>query len=467
MRCVTWNISGAVLTSNNAPEGLTTTDSLGYVGNCLAELNADIVCLQEVPFLPDEPEFASALAGRLGFSHFVSVPISPSHLHDNARLGLSVLSRYAIRSSETIQLPNPNVTVRLPDGRAERSHDKAMLIARLDAGDHECVVACVHLPPFRALRRHPGEPMFEPLRRALSAALMPLLSEPFLLLGDVNTDTIGHVLPELQRAPGVTELIRVPTRVDGSACDQIVCSAHWTPGFSLVIPTWSDHHLCVTDASRAVSAGSQAIPPTRTAPEEPLQILHLSDLHLGAGSKEDVDWKVYLKEADRVKQAEWLDAFVRALPRCPDYVVVSGDLTIGGRADGFADFTKLVTSLIDGGRFPPVDRILVVPGNHDVTRLKNGRPAAGAERWEAFKQTTDRHVRPWMLGDPNPAEVEAEFKRMMMSDTGVWGGVSTRHVERTGLQTRTHIPVLFDRERHVLFYAFNSASVAGTQNRAR
>lgn len=95
--------------------------------------------------------------------------------------------------------------------------------------------------------------------------------------------------------------------------------------------------------------------------QQPISILHISDLHFG---------KPYLLEVG--------EALQRIAPTLePDVIVVSGDLTQRAKAGEFA----LAREYID--RLPDVPR-LVVPGNHDVPlyrvneRLK--RPLANYQR---------------------------------------------------------------------------------------
>jgi hypothetical protein len=111
-------------------------------------------------------------------------------------------------------------------------------------------------------------------------------------------------------------------------------------------------------------------------------ILHLSDLHLGNPSKgqRDYDDKVGIGEAaghtdiDHLKRTvSALGTALRGLGKELDAVVITGDLTSRNHADGYRDFTGLLGEL--EGSKPPDDRILVVPGNHDVDwDLRPGDP---------------------------------------------------------------------------------------------
>ena len=103
--------------------------------------------------------------------------------------------------------------------------------------------------------------------------------------------------------------------------------------------------------------------------DQPIRILHLSDVHFKASKAWDQD------------------PVIRALTRCiaddvaegftPDLVVITGDLAFSGTAEeyGLARTwlgSKLWPAL--GGNLPR-DRLLLVPGNHDVDRDKVRRGA--------------------------------------------------------------------------------------------
>jgi hypothetical protein len=118
-------------------------------------------------------------------------------------------------------------------------------------------------------------------------------------------------------------------------------------------------------------------------------ILHLSDLHLANTTADDQvgDYKIEaVPEEDRVTRiglmqstldalSNWLVAGDEAL----DAVIITGDVTTRGRPEGFAKLPGLLAAL--GDALPEPGRIVVVPGNHDVTW---DTPPGSAERYDAF-----------------------------------------------------------------------------------
>lgn len=134
-------------------------------------------------------------------------------------------------------------------------------------------------------------------------------------------------------------------------------------------------------------------------------LLHLSDLHLASPSASfDVtgDYKVdSLPPHERQRRTDaisdtlhQLGSALAATETTLDAVVVSGDVTMQGRADGFALLTGILKQL--GDALPPKERILVVPGNHDVAWFT--KPGT-RERYEAFLSLrSEGYVLPYLEG---------------------------------------------------------------------
>lgn len=118
-------------------------------------------------------------------------------------------------------------------------------------------------------------------------------------------------------------------------------------------------------------------------------LLHLSDLHLGNTADEDLvgDYKVEaIREEDRNKRTTLLRSTLHALAGRLredgdrlDALLVTGDVTTQGRTEGFDVLSELLEAL--GDRLPPADRVVVVPGNHDVAWHTS---SGSADRYQAF-----------------------------------------------------------------------------------
>lgn len=116
-------------------------------------------------------------------------------------------------------------------------------------------------------------------------------------------------------------------------------------------------------------------------------LLHLSDIHLGTAGDKDVvgDYKTRIVPLDeRQRRHPMLAATLQELvrwvkPNGLAGLVVSGDITVANNVEGFKQFDAMLGNL--GDALPDPDRIVVLPGNHD---LPWGTPPSSAERYEQF-----------------------------------------------------------------------------------
>ena len=117
-------------------------------------------------------------------------------------------------------------------------------------------------------------------------------------------------------------------------------------------------------------------------------LLHLSDLHL-TGAGRDVptaDHKNKVVPRDvagtrnklLMSSLRGLDESLRGDGESLDAIIITGDITDGGVLGGFAELTEVLNAL--GDSLPARERVLVVPGNHDVDR-----DATGDERFAGIR----------------------------------------------------------------------------------
>jgi 3',5'-cyclic AMP phosphodiesterase CpdA len=107
-------------------------------------------------------------------------------------------------------------------------------------------------------------------------------------------------------------------------------------------------------------------------------LLHLTDLHLSTRPEVDAygDFKTeVIPPGDRASRSALLEntvhelaTWIRTKPaRTLDAVAITGDITYQSGEDGFQKLEKILSAL--GDLRPPANRIVVVPGNHDVSWL--------------------------------------------------------------------------------------------------
>jgi 3',5'-cyclic AMP phosphodiesterase CpdA len=170
----------------------------------------------------------------------------------------------------------------------------------------------------------------------------------------------------------------------------------------------------------------------------PLRLLHISDLHLGrtAGDDQDpvdagrADLKAGLSKDDMARVVEretqaFIGDLMTMLRRHPEQdwpksVIVSGDLVNrGGAEDGtdeygeFANVCRFLEHLRDELRIG-ADRVLVVPGNHDVDWTPG---LTQTQRFGNFLRAMHRH------GYVTPTEQMGEITGVRHSLSGIVGGV--------------------------------------------
>lgn len=187
-----------------------------------------------------------------------------------------------------------------------------------------------------------------------------------------------------------------------------------------------------------------------------ISILHLSDIHAGPNTYSDMDGKAAIKGVDANSPLDLLGNYVRALPKRPDFVVVSGDITIKGDRQGLEQTREWLLRQCRLGLLPQPEKILVVPGNHDIKRRSRASDNPHDQFrnfWEIFGRTFPHATIPFY--DPASKSPIAVLK-----GTKSLGGISTRLVAGEA-KLEISLPYVVDLESDVLIYAFNSAHGCG------
>lgn len=189
-----------------------------------------------------------------------------------------------------------------------------------------------------------------------------------------------------------------------------------------------------------------------------ISILHLSDLHFSKNIKDDIDSKVPLQINTISEKADKFMESIKELPTVPDFVVVSGDITLKGESDGFKLFNKFIKDLIRQKKLPRADSFIIVPGNHDVGA---GDSIKDLSRWEDFnKLIGEDYLIPWIVGAaPNYDNMVTLVDNTLASNDSRLGGV----VSDPDTRERNSLPFLLDRDKKVVFYAFNSSLLSHTR----
>jgi tetratricopeptide (TPR) repeat protein len=136
-----------------------------------------------------------------------------------------------------------------------------------------------------------------------------------------------------------------------------------------------------------------------------LRILHISDLHATPGPDA---WRLQRVLGDAWKRN--LDDLLEDGPF--DLVCFTGDVVHAGKATEYAFAHALVAQLLEPLRLP-MERLFVVPGNHDIDR------DVGKAAWEALRENHGRtgpvELARWMAGGKPPLGYEPEHRDQLLA----------------------------------------------------
>ena len=186
--------------------------------------------------------------------------------------------------------------------------------------------------------------------------------------------------------------------------------------------------------------------------------LHISDIHAGPGELKDEDGKSSIPNAERQRLLDRLSRYLRSLAAKPDFVVISGDITIQGRVEGYQRVRDWLIDLQKKGIIPDLCRIIIVPGNHDVERLKrrsDDETIRFRDFWSSFGKLLPHAYIPGHDPEPDP-----NIFGNLINKNGLSGGIQLCE-EHGETSLKSSLPFLIDMDRKLLIYAFNSAHGCG------
>lgn len=150
------------------------------------------------------------------------------------------------------------------------------------------------------------------------------------------------------------------------------------------------------------------------ADDRPIRILHLSDIHFTAGKAWDAD--PVLRALARFIAEEVKRGLI------PDLVAITGDLAFAGTADEY----RLARDWLEEQLWPALpddftrDRLLLVPGNHDVDRKKVDFVAEAVQK--NLLAAGDQNQIAKVLGDAGQREVLLKRHAAYLEFLGGWQG---------------------------------------------
>jgi endonuclease/exonuclease/phosphatase family metal-dependent hydrolase len=235
LKVATWNIH----------EGVPVTPD----GDPAAELvklldGVDLVALQEVALTPDGSFPDSGPLDGIGLTRRTTFPNSASAMFPDRRMGVAILSRWPCGEARRVLLPNPDLRISSGERRLA-SHDKGMLAVKVHIGNRTLWFATVHVFPFHKFERDARDAAFGNVWQELAYSIDALGDLPVLLGGDFNTEHRELLTSKTARRfrRGVTGSVTYR----GVDSDDVIYSPELELRGTQVIPTFSDHDLCLCE----------------------------------------------------------------------------------------------------------------------------------------------------------------------------------------------------------------------------
>lgn len=241
VRAGTWNIHEGISAAGTGKEQ---TEQLIAL---LADADADVVALQEVPFDRDgDSAVLQAISAQTQLRYVSGFSLSQSSFHPERCSGLAIASRVPHAVADRTRLPNPNLRIYRQQQRWE-SWDKGILTVRINLPGRPLWVSSVHSYPFHDFGRNAAEEEFEPIWLALANAINQIPGTA-IIAGDFNTNRRGLLTRLLNGNRLVPSFDGTPTH-GKKAVDDILHDVRLDRWRSKVTPNFSDHAFCQADFS--------------------------------------------------------------------------------------------------------------------------------------------------------------------------------------------------------------------------
>jgi endonuclease/exonuclease/phosphatase family metal-dependent hydrolase len=210
-----------------------------------------VVCIQEAHEYRDKkPSQVHHLARLAGYKHAYSVPVSASHLEDNAKLSLGILSMYPIGVPNFTAFPLPALSAIGPTGENWIMHEKGILSVAVQLPDVSITLVNVHCFPFHYFESQAAEKRFASIWQTLVRVLLGAVARgPTIACIDLNSPQIEFLLEDaLLEGRFVVGFPPQLTTSMGVQQDFIVVDQAFEVAVAQVVPTRSDHFLCLVTA---------------------------------------------------------------------------------------------------------------------------------------------------------------------------------------------------------------------------
>ena len=244
MKIVTWNINGGYGLGAKTPTKLLGYENLDYFIGQLENIDADVVCLQEV-HTNNERSQACEIAAALGYASIFQSAASESHLDSSFQLTNAILAKRDFQTTRYITLPRPHFLVELPvlaSGKRAVIHDKVLQVVQLN----ELMVANTHLLPLHILGASWNSVEGRELATVTAKSVEVELKPPVILCGDFNYSDVADLMPSLVQKLCLTDALPdEPSQPHSETrIDHILVSNGLRVYSSEVIECFADHFPC-------------------------------------------------------------------------------------------------------------------------------------------------------------------------------------------------------------------------------
>lgn len=237
MRIGTWNIGEDE--RNN--DGILNMNSYEYIIEMIKDNNLDVICLQEaITSSNNLPAIGKYIKGHTALKYATELSLSISYVDKENRIGVVIVSKYALENIETKMFDNPNVTYYNKEkGKTYRPADKGMILT--DVEDVRIVTG--HGIPFYAfhIEKDKRHQYCEKMEKYI---LENCKNKSWILLGDLNEDDLNAIFPRINNL--TRDLVKETTYKD-KIYDHILISKNVERKGSEIVDTSFDHKLCIIE----------------------------------------------------------------------------------------------------------------------------------------------------------------------------------------------------------------------------
>ena len=255
MRIASWNIAGGHTVKSTGHFDYNPEDT-SYFSDQLAELEPDVICLQET-HTNEKRSVAAEIARELGGYHVFNSPLSPSHVDPAYKLGMAILTRKPFANERLHMYPSPEFELFFASsGRKAIEHKKALQTVDYDGMQ----VANTHMLPLIIFGYDYREGRGKELAGKIERVIENNLSDRGVLCGDFGMsngqfEVYRELMKKFQLENALPEK---PTYHDASPIGGLNAPdcMFYTAGTlevvdSGVVTTNTDHYLCWAEVKGA------------------------------------------------------------------------------------------------------------------------------------------------------------------------------------------------------------------------